>query len=49
MVLLGVKYWTTAHPIIGVLQKLFAAQFAKYVLVTTSVDTAAKFIDQFPG
>lgn len=48
MVLLGVQYWTTTYPVVGVLQKLFtSADFAKYVLVTDDVDTAAQFIEQF--
>jgi predicted Rossmann-fold nucleotide-binding protein len=34
MILFGVDYWTTTYPVVGILQKLFAAQFAKYVLVT---------------
>ena len=47
MILFGVDYWTTTYPVVGVLQKLFAAQFAKYVLVTDSVEAAARFIEQF--
>jgi predicted Rossmann-fold nucleotide-binding protein len=49
MVLFGVEYWTTTYPIVGVLQKMFAAQFAKYVLVTDCVEVAAEFIEQFRG
>jgi predicted Rossmann-fold nucleotide-binding protein len=49
MVLFGVEYWKTTYPIVGVLQKLFAAQFVKYVLVTDSVEAAAEFIEQFPA
>jgi predicted Rossmann-fold nucleotide-binding protein len=49
MILLGVEYWTTTYPIVGVLQKLFADQFAKYVLVTDSVEAAEQFIEKFPG
>jgi predicted Rossmann-fold nucleotide-binding protein len=48
MVLFGLDYWTTTYPIVTVLQKLFPAQFAKYVLVTDSVQAAAQFIEQFP-
>jgi predicted Rossmann-fold nucleotide-binding protein len=48
MVLFGVQYWTTAYPVVGVLQKLFTpADFAKYVLVTDDVGAAARFIEQF--
>ena len=48
MVLFGVDHWTTAYPVVGVLRKLFADQFAKYVLVTDDVDAAAGFIEHFP-
>lgn len=48
MVLFGVDYWMTSYPIVPVLRKLFAAQFAKYVLLTDSVEAAAQFIEQFP-
>jgi predicted Rossmann-fold nucleotide-binding protein len=48
MVLFGVDHWTTAYPVVGVLRKLFADQFAKYVLVTDDVDAAAGFIENFP-
>lgn len=48
MVLFGVKYWTTEIPVIRVLQKLFApADFARHVLVTDDVATAAQFIEHF--
>jgi predicted Rossmann-fold nucleotide-binding protein len=47
MILFGVDHWTTTYPVVGVLQKLFAGQFAKYVLVTDQVDEAARFIEQF--
>jgi predicted Rossmann-fold nucleotide-binding protein len=48
MVLFGVDYWMTGYPIVPVLQKLFGAHFAKYVLLTDSVEAAATFIEQFP-
>jgi predicted Rossmann-fold nucleotide-binding protein len=47
MVLFGVEYWTQTFPVVGVLEKLFADQFAKYVRVTDSVETAGQFIEQF--
>lgn len=47
MILFGVDHWTTTYPVVGVLQELFAGQFAKYVLVTDQVDEAARFIEQF--
>jgi predicted Rossmann-fold nucleotide-binding protein len=47
MVLFGVDYWTRTYPVVSILQKLFAAQFAKYVRVTDSVETAEQFIEQF--
>jgi predicted Rossmann-fold nucleotide-binding protein len=47
MVIFGVDYWTGAYPIVGVLQKLFPADFEKGVLVTDDVDAAARFIEQF--
>jgi predicted Rossmann-fold nucleotide-binding protein len=46
MILFGIDYWTKTYPVVGILQKLFAAQFAKYVLVTDSVAAAAEFIQQ---
>jgi predicted Rossmann-fold nucleotide-binding protein len=48
MVLLGVQYWTTKYPVVGVLQKLFKSNdFKNYVLVTDDVEAAAQFIIQF--
>jgi len=47
MVLFGVDYWTGTYPVVGVLQKMFASQFAKYLLVTDDVDAAAQFIEHF--
>jgi predicted Rossmann-fold nucleotide-binding protein len=47
MVLFGVGHWTTTYPVVGVLKKLFAEQFSKYVLVTDDVDAAARFIERF--
>jgi hypothetical protein len=48
MVLFGIQYWTTKHPVVGVLQSLFTpADFAKHILVTDDVDAAAAFIDHF--
>ncbi len=47
MVLLGAQYWTSTYPVVGVLQKLFAADYAKYVLVTDDIDAAAQFIEKF--
>jgi predicted Rossmann-fold nucleotide-binding protein len=47
MVLFGTEYWTTTYPVVGVLRRLFADRFAKYVLVTDEVEAAARFIEQF--
>ena len=47
MILFGVDYWTNSYPVVGVLQKLFPAHFAKYVLVTDDVEAATKFIEKF--
>ncbi len=47
MVLLGAEYWTTAYPVVAVLQKLFPDRFAQYILVTDSADAAAQFIESF--
>lgn len=48
MVLFGVDYWTSTFPVVGVLQRLFADGFAKYVSVTDDVEAAARFIEGFP-
>jgi predicted Rossmann-fold nucleotide-binding protein len=48
MVLFGVEYWTTTFPVAGLLEKMFAGDFAKYILVTDRVNEAAQFIEQFP-
>lgn len=47
MVLFGVDLWTATYPVVGVLQQLFGAQFAKSVLVTDDVEAAARFIEEF--
>jgi predicted Rossmann-fold nucleotide-binding protein len=47
MVLLGVDYWTKTYPVAAVMQNLFGAQFAKYVLTTDNVEAAAGFIERF--
>jgi hypothetical protein len=47
MVIFGVDYWTKTYPVVGVLQKLFPADFGTYVLVTDDADAAARFIEQF--
>lgn len=49
MILFGAEYWTTTYPVLGVLKNLFGAEFAKYVLVTDSIEAAAEFIEQFPA
>jgi predicted Rossmann-fold nucleotide-binding protein len=47
MVLFGVEYWTTTYPVAAVLQKIFAAEFDKYILVTDDVEAAARFVEKF--
>jgi predicted Rossmann-fold nucleotide-binding protein len=47
MVLFGVEYWTKIFPVVGVLRKLFSADFDKHVLVTDDVNDAAKYIETF--
>ena len=47
MVLFGVQYWTTDFPVVGVLKKLFPAEFGKRLLVTDDVHEAAEFIEKF--
>jgi predicted Rossmann-fold nucleotide-binding protein len=48
MVLFGIQYWTTKHPVVGVLQSLFTpADFAKHILVTDEIDAAVAFIEHF--
>lgn len=47
MVFLGVEYWTDTYPVVAVLQRLFADEFARYILVTDEEQAAAHFIEQF--
>lgn len=47
MILLGIDYWTTTYPVVGLLQKMFPNQFAKYFLVTDDIEAAAHFIEHF--
>lgn len=47
MVLLGKSYWTNTFPVAPVLQNLFGANYAKYVLLTDDGDDAAAFIEAF--
>jgi predicted Rossmann-fold nucleotide-binding protein len=49
MVLFGVEYWTRTYPVVGVLKSLFGEQYAKSVLLTDDMDTAAGFIESFSG
>lgn len=45
MVFLGVQYWTTAYPVMAVLQRLFTTQqLNQYVLVTDDSKQAVEFI-----
>ncbi len=47
MVFLGVQYWTTTYPVVGVLEKLFPDEFGKCLLVTDDINEAAEFIEEF--
>jgi predicted Rossmann-fold nucleotide-binding protein len=47
VVLFGREYWTSTFPVVGVLQKLFPANFERSVLVTDDMEEAAQFIEAF--
>jgi len=49
MVIFGRSYWTDTYPVVSVLKSLFGEKFARSVLVTDEVASAAKFIEQFSG
>ena len=44
----GVQYWQETYPVVGVLEKLFPAEFGKRLLVTDDVNEAAEFMGNFP-
>ena len=47
MVLFGVEYWTKTYPVAALLEKLFADQYQRYVLVTDDMEAAARFVEQY--
>src|SRR5512140_1182612 len=46
MVFLGVQYWKTTFPVVGVLEEIFRDDSDKHLLVTDDINDAAEFIEK---